>query len=74
MDGKSYGNCVVFPNGDYNCNVITLAIQGRRKFRCLTVYTADDLKVNAKVASTLDAVVADIEEEKRDLTALEFKA
>lgn len=38
MDGNVYGNCIVFPNADYDCNFqdSSGSISGRRKFRCLT--------------------------------------
>ncbi|KXJ87084.1 hypothetical protein Micbo1qcDRAFT_218326 [Microdochium bolleyi] len=44
-DGNKYGDCMPFPNGDVECpqplgwNHLVL----RRKFRCLTKFTADDL-------------------------------
>ncbi|KAM7187848.1 hypothetical protein V8F20_010807 [Naviculisporaceae sp. PSN 640] len=38
LDGKTYGNCIVFPNADYDCDFTesTGKLEGRRKFRCLT--------------------------------------
>jgi hypothetical protein len=45
VDGNIYGNCIAFPNGDYNCDTNSgeLNLHGYRKFRCLTKFTADDL-------------------------------
>ena len=44
VDGNTYGNCIVFPNGDYSCNSdANYFMEGYRKFRCLTRFTADDL-------------------------------
>ncbi|KAK4210282.1 hypothetical protein QBC37DRAFT_322456 [Rhypophila decipiens] len=38
LDGKTYGNCIPFPNGDFNCPFSggSSTLEGRRKFRCLT--------------------------------------
>lgn len=38
VDGNVYGNCIPFPNHDYDCKLSgsTGSISGRRKFRCLT--------------------------------------
>ncbi|KAK2033142.1 hypothetical protein LX32DRAFT_690331 [Colletotrichum zoysiae] len=73
IDGNAYGNCIVFPNGDYNCPLAGLRIEGRRKFRCLTKYTANDLRANTRLpdvsTTLLDFVEANI---KRDLTAGPF--
>ncbi|GAB1313576.1 Small secreted protein [Madurella fahalii] len=59
LDGNTYGNCIVFPNGDYNCPVAgqIFRIEGRRKFRCLTRFTAAQLNSNARVPG--DAADAD---------------
>lgn len=46
VDGNTYGNCIVFPDGDYNCNSIFGGKEqhhGYRKFRCLTQFTADQI-------------------------------
>lgn len=46
VDGNTYGNCIVFPNGDYDCNSIFGGKEqhhGYRKFRCLTQFTADQI-------------------------------
>ncbi|EON96202.1 hypothetical protein UCRPA7_8305 [Phaeoacremonium minimum UCRPA7] len=44
LDGNTYGDCIVFPNGDYNCHdSIYYFLEGYRKFRCLTKFTAGDL-------------------------------
>lgn len=46
VDGNTYGNCIVFPDGDYNCNSIFGGKEqhhGYRKFRCLTRFTADQI-------------------------------
>ncbi len=49
VDGNTYGNCIVFPNGDYNCNSDGSIYRfGYRKFRCLTSFTADQL--NSRLA------------------------
>ncbi|KXJ86406.1 hypothetical protein Micbo1qcDRAFT_209099 [Microdochium bolleyi] len=44
-DGNAYGNCIVFPQGDFECKLATgwNHIATRRKFRCLTRFTANDL-------------------------------
>ncbi|KAH7034613.1 uncharacterized protein B0I36DRAFT_346524 [Microdochium trichocladiopsis] len=42
-DGNSYGDCMVFPQGDVTCWFGGYHIQSRRKFRCLSRFTADDL-------------------------------
>jgi hypothetical protein len=37
VDGNVYGNCIVFPDADYDCGFDgSSSISGRRKFRCLT--------------------------------------
>ncbi|GKT86033.1 hypothetical protein Ct61P_03883 [Colletotrichum tofieldiae] len=53
LNGRTYGNCIPFPNGDYNCvDFLGVRWQGRRKFRCLTQYTANDLyKDNPPIGS-----------------------
>ncbi|KAG6358206.1 hypothetical protein INS49_014090 [Diaporthe citri] len=46
LDGNTYGNCIVFPDGDYDCNSIFNGKEqhhGYRKFRCLTQFTADQI-------------------------------
>ncbi|KKY34897.1 hypothetical protein UCDDA912_g05133 [Diaporthe ampelina] len=46
LDGNTYGNCIVFPDGDYDCNSIFGGKEqhhGYRKFRCLTQFTADQI-------------------------------
>ncbi|KAF2838799.1 hypothetical protein M501DRAFT_992747 [Patellaria atrata CBS 101060] len=60
LDGNAYGNCIVFPNGDYNCPVAgqVFRIEGRRKFRCLTRFTAPQLNSNARVANARGEVDA----------------
>lgn len=45
VDGKKYGNCIVFADGDYHCRRGASYIDGYRKFRCLTQFTAE--QVNA---------------------------
>ncbi|KAH8591702.1 hypothetical protein B0O99DRAFT_675138 [Bisporella sp. PMI_857] len=39
LDGNTYGNCIVFAQGDFDCPLR----QGFRKFRCLTSFTANQL-------------------------------
>jgi hypothetical protein len=39
VDGKVYGNCIVFPHGDFDCLLeagSSSSFVGWRKFRCLT--------------------------------------
>ncbi|KAK6593216.1 hypothetical protein H4I96_11151 [Botrytis cinerea] len=45
LDGNTYGNCIAFPNGDYDCDTNNGAqtLHGYRKFRCLTQYTVNDI-------------------------------
>ncbi|PQE28855.1 hypothetical protein CJF30_00003885 [Rutstroemia sp. NJR-2017a BBW] len=45
LDGNTYGNCIVFPNGDYDCDTNNGAqtLRGYRKFRCLTQYTVSSI-------------------------------
>ncbi|KAI1840405.1 hypothetical protein JX265_007206 [Neoarthrinium moseri] len=41
LDGKVYGNCILFPGDDYECiDPVIGAYSGGRKFRCLTEFTA----------------------------------
>lgn len=42
-DGKVYGECIMFPDDSYNC-VSAGTLSGRRKFRCLTQFTAAQIK------------------------------
>ncbi|KAK1988140.1 hypothetical protein LZ30DRAFT_777005 [Colletotrichum cereale] len=73
LDGNAYGNCIVFPNGDYNCPLAGLKVEGRRKFRCLTKYTANDLRANARLAGGPPTLKEFVEASvKRDLTAVPF--
>lgn len=39
LDGKVYGECFPFPGVTYNCGPGGL-MEGRRKFRCITRFTA----------------------------------
>ncbi|KAL3426865.1 hypothetical protein PVAG01_00374 [Phlyctema vagabunda] len=39
LDGKTYGHCIIFPDGDFDCPLR----HGYRKFRCLTSFTANQL-------------------------------
>ncbi|KAK4174568.1 hypothetical protein QBC36DRAFT_191968 [Triangularia setosa] len=44
LDGRVYGECILFPGDDYHC---TKAIETRsavRKFRCLTSFTVAQIK------------------------------
>ncbi|KAH7040902.1 uncharacterized protein B0I36DRAFT_311727 [Microdochium trichocladiopsis] len=43
QDGNSYGDCMVFPHGDVDCWYGPYHIRSRRKFRCLTRFTADNI-------------------------------
>lgn len=45
LDGKSYGNCIVFPGLTYSCEGSNGGHTdfGFRKFRCLTSVTADQI-------------------------------
>ena len=38
LDGNSYGNCVLYPNNDFECGDV-LHWSGYRKLRCLTAVT-----------------------------------
>ncbi|KAH7353284.1 hypothetical protein B0T11DRAFT_300447 [Plectosphaerella cucumerina] len=39
LDGKVYGECIMFPGHSYVCPSLG-TLSGRRKFRCLTQFTA----------------------------------
>ncbi|KZL81219.1 hypothetical protein CI238_11100 [Colletotrichum incanum] len=39
LDGKVYGECIVFPGNNYRCDAFGITT-GRRKIRCLTNFTA----------------------------------
>ncbi|GKT64267.1 hypothetical protein ColTof4_06667 [Colletotrichum tofieldiae] len=39
LDGKVYGECIIFPGNDYRCDALGITT-GRRKIRCLTNFTA----------------------------------
>jgi hypothetical protein len=44
VDGNVYGRCIVFPSDDYFCAGVAGSRQGVRKFRCLTQFTAKQIK------------------------------
>ncbi|KAK5651455.1 hypothetical protein OQA88_12462 [Cercophora sp. LCS_1] len=45
LDGKTYGECIMFPGDDYTCGVFDGSVRsGVRMFRCLTQWTADDIQ------------------------------
>ncbi|KAK1965645.1 hypothetical protein LY78DRAFT_681557 [Colletotrichum sublineola] len=71
VDGNAYRNCIVFPNGDYNCPFGGVRIEGRRKFRCLTRYTANDLRANVRLAEG-STTLSEFAEARtnRDMTAV----
>lgn len=46
-DDVSYGDCIVFPHGDFDCWSAGVTRKGARKFRCLTQFTADQLNAVA---------------------------
>ncbi|GJC91479.1 hypothetical protein CH63R_01455 [Colletotrichum higginsianum IMI 349063] len=39
LDGKVYGECILFPGHNYRCDAFGIT-EGYRKFRCLTQFTA----------------------------------
>jgi len=45
LDGNVYGNCFPFPGFSYDCdNFATGGFTGTRKFRCITEFTAAQIK------------------------------
>ncbi|KAI9149030.1 hypothetical protein HJFPF1_11075 [Paramyrothecium foliicola] len=44
LDGKTYGECIMFPNNDYHCPILGSTISGVRMFRCLTKFTAAQIQ------------------------------
>ncbi|RYP11347.1 hypothetical protein DL765_007810 [Monosporascus sp. GIB2] len=45
LDGNVYGNCILFPGNSYDCvNPLIGGFSGTRKFRCLTEFTAAQIK------------------------------
>ncbi|KAK0666416.1 hypothetical protein QBC41DRAFT_230614 [Cercophora samala] len=45
LDGNVYGNCFPFPGFEYDCSdFLTGGFTGTRKFRCLTEFTAAQIK------------------------------
>lgn len=40
LDGKVYGNCDPFPDNDFSCTSLSVHLEGRRKIRCYTQFTA----------------------------------
>lgn len=40
LDGKVYGHCDPFPSNEYSCRFLATWMNGYRKFRCYTKFTA----------------------------------
>ncbi|KAI1847967.1 hypothetical protein JX265_001972 [Neoarthrinium moseri] len=43
LDGNTYGNCILFPGDDFFCSTAVETFSGRRRFRCLTQFTAPEI-------------------------------
>ena len=43
LDGRTYGHCILFPANNWKCSRGGLELDGYRKFRCLTQFTAGQI-------------------------------
>jgi hypothetical protein len=60
LDGRIYGTCILFPANSFFCSVGFVTIDGGRKFRCLTQFSAGQIAgARKRGLNTLDQLAAE---------------